>query len=74
MTGTLCVLSGRGDTKLTWDKSDPQSVSDATRAFVDLMTKGYAAFATKDGKKDEQIHTFDAEAEEIILVPPIAGG
>jgi len=50
---------------------------DAARKTFDecIKEKKFAAFSVdKKGKKDERIWVFDPKAEEIILVPPIAGG
>jgi hypothetical protein len=71
----LAVLDGTGDSKLMWDRNKPDEVAAARAHFQSLRDKGYAAFKTnKQGDRGEQIHSFLAEAERIIMVPPHVGG
>ena len=71
----IAVLDSTGDTKRVWDKNNEDEVEDARASFDRLKKKGYVAFHVgKDGEKTEQMRTFDASAERVIMVPPLAGG
>jgi hypothetical protein len=75
---TICemsIMGAAGDTKVTWDRNLRTDVENARRMFRDLKAKGYAAFnVQKLGGKGEQIFSFDEAAENVIMVPPLAGG
>lgn len=76
-TGMMAELSERGDTKILWNKDNPDEVAAARKTFDDLVTnKRFAAFRVegKKGKQGERMTKFDPEAERIILVPPMRGG
>lgn len=74
-SSVLCVLDATGDTKSLWNKHNAEEVEAAKATFDALRKKGYAAFrVNKDGSKAEAMHTFDPEAEAVILVPPVVGG
>lgn len=71
----MAVMSSKGDTKVIWDSENDDEVATARRTFEELTKKGYSAFkVNRKGDKGEQIKTFDAEAEKLILVPQMAGG
>jgi hypothetical protein len=76
-TGVMAELNETGDTKVIWDKNNPDEV-EAARATFDRLTKDrkFIAFSVKgkNGDKDERIRTFDPDAERIILVPQNVGG
>ncbi len=65
-----------GDVKIMWDRTKTDEVEAAQATFDKLIKKGYAAFLVKDndGNKGEKITKFDAKAERIIMVSPMAGG
>lgn len=72
---TLEIMGPEGDTKLIWDTDNEDEVSAAQEMFDKLKKKGYLAYKTdKKGEKGEVIKKFDANAERIIMSPPIAGG
>ena len=72
---SMSVMDSTGHSKIDWDPSDPESVSDAEQMFDDLTEKGYAAFRIKyEASQGEQIKDFDPDAHELIMVPPLAGG
>jgi hypothetical protein len=75
-TGVLHTLDSSGDTRIMWDKGNPDEVASARRTFDELLKKGYAAFRAvgKHGDQGEQIRRFDPEAERIILVRALQGG
>ncbi|MDE3077485.1 MAG: hypothetical protein KGJ86_18860 [Chloroflexota bacterium] len=72
--GTLSILGRKGDTKLSWDTKDKDSIKEAEAAFKLLTDKGHMAYEVKDGGKGEQIKKFNPKAGEIILVPQLRGG
>ncbi len=73
--GMLAILDTTGDTRLSWDRSKPKDVEDAKKVFDELTRKGFAAFLVgRLGRKNKKITEFRADAEKIILIPPIAGG
>ena len=76
VTGTMAEMNQSGDTKVSWDKHDSEEVEVARAAFDKLTKKGkYVAFnVSPGGRKAGRMHEFDADAQEIILVPAIAGG
>lgn len=71
---TMSVLDSTGDTKITWDAKDHQSVMDAESMFKCLTGKGYRAFSVKDGGAGSPIKKFDADAQSIVMLRPLAGG
>jgi hypothetical protein len=74
-TGTMSIMTGKGDVKSTWDSSKPEEVEAARRQFNALRKQGYIAFAVrKDGEKAEILSEFDAGLEAMILAPPMKGG
>ena len=80
--GKLRILSRLGDTTVTWDEraarvGDPEAeeaVRQAERIFKEERARGTAAFRVTRGAPGERIDAFDPEAEQIVMVPPIAGG
>jgi len=75
VTGTLCIMSEEGDTRIQWDKLDPEQVSKAQAKFDELKKKGYAGYSVnKKGDKGEVLHTFDPNSERVIMMPPMVGG
>ena len=80
--GMLRVMSRRGDDRVTWDKQrvltgDPEAtaaVREAERIFAQERAKGATAFRIDPGKPLQRIDQFDATAEQIVMVPRIAGG
>lgn len=75
-TGIMSELNESGDTKVIWDRNNPDEVA-AARATFDALakTKRYLAYKVKEGgDQGEQIRAFDPNAERIILVPPMVGG
>lgn len=72
----MATMGEKGDTKLTWDPRRPEEVQAARLQFDYLVKeKKYAAFRMEaSGEKGEQIRTFDAQAERIIMAPPMQGG
>lgn len=78
--GVLSYLDpDAGDVRLTWEPGNTTDIADARQAFSDLRGKGYLAYKVTAGRRGaepqrEQIRTFDPEAEQIVLTPPLRGG
>jgi hypothetical protein len=78
----LRVLSARGDSAVEWDPErvalgDPEAlaaVREAERIFEEQRAKGATAFKVAPGQPAQRIDEFDRTAEQIILVPRVAGG
>jgi len=71
----LVILDTTGDTKIIWDSENDDEIEAAKETFKKLTKKGYLAFKVKKGgDKGEVVKEFDADAERLILSPPIAGG
>ena len=78
----LRVLSSRGDTVVEWDAKklelgDPEAlaaVREAERIFEEQRARGATAFVVSRNQPAERIDTFDPLAEQIVIVPRIAGG
>ncbi len=78
----LRVMSWRGDTKITYDVRKAETgdaeqaaaVEEAERIFREERARGATAFRIDDGEAATRIDAFDRSAEQIVLVPRIAGG
>ncbi len=78
----LRVLNWRGDTAVTYDveraaAGDPEqqaAVREAERIFRDERARGATAFRVRPGEPGVRIDEFDPYAEQIVIVPRIAGG
>jgi len=73
---TMHVLDQTGDTKIIWDRRNPEEVGAARATFNRLRQDNrYMAYKVQPGgDKGEIITEFDPEAEKIILAPPMVGG
>ena len=82
MMARLRVLSRRGDTVVEWDPSkveegDPEAleaIKEAERIFEEHRAAGATGFKVEPGKPATKLDRFDETAEQILLVPRIAGG
>ena len=80
--GRLRILSKQGDTAVEWDEralevGDPEAqeaVREAERIFNLERARGATAFVVKAGERAQKLETFDEKAEQIVLVPRVAGG
>lgn len=70
----LSILGFGGDTKMSWDRRNDIEVNAARETFEKRIKEGWSAFREKFGSTGDKIEFFDAEAEKIVLVPPISGG
>ena len=78
----LRILSARGDSVVTWDRMGAETgdleaaaaVQEAERIFDEQRARGATAFRVAPDKPAERIDEFDPLAQEIIMVPRVAGG
>jgi hypothetical protein len=78
----LRVLSWRGDTKVSYDveraaageAEQLAAVREAERIFREERARGATAFRVISGQPAVRIDEFDPSAEQIVMVPRIAGG
>ncbi len=80
--GLLRVISKRGDDRVQWNEQDAQAgnaealaaIREAERIFAEERASGATAYRVEVSKPAERIEQFDPQAEQIILVPKVAGG
>lgn len=73
--GMMRLLGRMGDSVTTWRTEEREAVEEAERIFNEARAKGYVAFETKAGTTaGVKVDRFNPEAEEIRLIPRIAGG
>lgn len=74
--GKLRILSRLGDTTVSWDEKTgaEEAVREAERIFNRERASGATAFRVTPGVPAERVDTFDPDAEQIVIVPRIAGG
>ena len=80
--GVLRVMSRRGDDAVTWeypglDVGDPEAltaVRQAERVFEEQAARGAVAFKVEQDAAPIRIDHFDAQAEQIVLVPRVVVG
>jgi hypothetical protein len=70
----LRILGKSGDIKISWNSRSEIEVAAAKETFDKRISEHWSAFREKAGIKGDKIKIFDADAERIILVPPISGG
>jgi hypothetical protein len=79
----LRVMSARkGDERIAWDQQqvlagDPEAsaaVREAERIFAQERARGATGFRIEAGKPVQRIDRFNADAEQIVLVPRVVGG
>ncbi len=79
---THYILSSRGDKRVTWapelvEAGDPEAlaaIAEAEQIFNRERARGSTAFKLTSGQPAQRIDTFDREAQEIVIVPRMAGG
>jgi hypothetical protein len=80
--GRLRILSKLGDRTVRWDEhsaasGDPEAqeaVRQAERIFERERARGATAYRVSPGSTAQRIDEFDARAEQIVIVPRMAGG
>ena len=78
----LRVLSGQGDSVVEWDAEraaagDAEAlaaVREAERIFDEARARGATAFVVESGQAATRLDRFDPAAEQVVLVPRVAGG
>ena len=78
----LRVMNWRGDTKVSYDieraaagdQEQVAAVQEAERIFREERARGATAFRVVPGEAGVRIDEFDHTAEQIVMVPRIAGG
>jgi hypothetical protein len=76
------VLSALGDTTIEWDGRKIEAgdvealaaVREAERIFAQERARGATAFKVLPGEAAERLDEFDPRAEQIVVVPRVAGG
>lgn len=69
------MTAKEGHLTVGWDQENEQETRVARETFTRMMGKGYAAYRNTEGAAPgEQIREFDPEAENILLMPPMAAG
>lgn len=74
MRHELCVLDHSGHKAVTWDDVDSEGARLAKETMDQMRAKGYAAYALDSKGDGKVIRDFDAEAERIVMAPPLVGG
>ena len=80
--GVMRIISRRGDERLSWNEQDAlagdaaalAAVREAERIFAEERSRGATAFRVAAGKPAQRLERFDAQAEQIVLVPRVVGG
>ncbi len=80
--GILRVMTAGGDKMVKWgtallevDEAEArEAVEEAERIFDEAKARGGTAFRVVPGQPAERLDRFDPEAEQIVVVPRIAGG
>lgn len=71
------VMDRTGDTRILWDKNNPDDVAAAKAQFNSLVNErkmtAFLAVGEK-GEKGKRITTFDPNAERLIFVSQYQGG
>lgn len=78
----LRILSARGDTVVEWNPAEVEAgdrearaaLREAERIFEEARGRGATAFKVERGKPAERLDRFDQKADEVVIVPRVAGG
>lgn len=72
----LAIMDISGHSILRWDASDAESCKDAEKLFDSCIQRGFRAFEYSPiaQGKGRQVAKFTPHLNEIIMVPPLAGG
>jgi hypothetical protein len=75
MSKLRLMKAGHGDLCLAeWEARERDTVNRAADLFTEHRRQGFLAFRLEGPGQQTAIDAFDAEAAEILLVPPIRGG
>jgi hypothetical protein len=73
MKGELLILDRSGHRTVSWDTAEGAGL--AREAMQSLQAEGYLAYVETDkAGNGTVVKDFDAEAERIVLAPPLVGG
>ena len=80
--GLLRVISKRGDDRVYWNEQDAltgdaeanAAIQEAERIFEFERARGATAYRLEAGRPVERLEQIDSQAEQIIMVPRVAGG
>lgn len=74
--GCLEIIDQTGDTKIMWDKNNPDEVAMAKAAFDQAKKKKMSVFEAvgKKGEAGDRVDEWDPSIERLIAVPQMAGG
>ncbi len=78
----LRILSRLGDSRLEWDadavaQGDAEAmaaVQEAERIFATERSRGSVAFRIFHGRPAQRMDSFDPAADDVVIVPRVAGG
>jgi hypothetical protein len=78
----LRILSAAGDSLVEWDttrarEGDPDAlaaVREAERIFNEQRARGATAFVVARDQPARRLDQFDPAAEQVVMVPRVAGG
>ena len=73
--GRLRIFGRSGDEKVSWSLNNQAEIDAAKDSFDAYKRRGFTAFAvTRGNRQGARIEEFDLMLEEILFVPPMAGG
>jgi len=80
--GKLRVMSVKGDRTVEWDLKQAETgdreaeaaVKEAERIFQEALGRGATAFKVVPDAPATKLTSFDPEADQIVVVPRVAGG
>ena len=78
----LRILAARGDTVVEWNPTEAEAgdrearaaLREAERIFEEARSRGATAFKVGQGTPAERVDRFDPQADEVVIVPRVAGG
>lgn len=76
------LLSARGDTTVNWDErranaGDSEAIAavrEAERIFQEAQARGATAFSVAPDRPARRLDRFDPFAQQIVVIPRVAGG
>jgi hypothetical protein len=68
------ILDQSGHSTEVFDKADKVSMEAAEKRFTELTGKGFRAAEKKGDGKHDVGKTFNPDANDMVFVPPLAGG
>ncbi len=80
--GKLRIMSSGGDRTVAWDQQQAETgdlealeaVREAERILEEELRRGATAFRVEPGGPAKRLERFDPEADQIVVVPRVAGG